>query len=92
MEMGEPLLLVINDMMYDGKRKAFFRENASGYKTGINDGIAEILLNRAMMITPIYRNTEEPPPETTEGLQQQYLDTVPLLSINPHCSFRFIMS
>jgi len=33
-EIGEPLLLVINDMMYDGKRKAFFRENTGDYKTG----------------------------------------------------------
>ena len=60
MEMGEPLLLVINDMMYDGKRKAFFRENASGYKTGINDGIAEILLEQGYddyTNLPEYRRT-----------------------------------
>jgi len=33
-EMGRPLLLVINDMMHDGKRKSFFRENTGDYKTG----------------------------------------------------------
>ena len=33
-EMGGPLLSVINDMMYDGKRKAFFRENTGDYTTG----------------------------------------------------------
>jgi len=32
--MGGPLLSVINDMMYDGKRKAYFRENTGDYKTG----------------------------------------------------------
>ena len=34
MEIGAPLLTSISDMMHDGKRKNFFRENTGNYKTG----------------------------------------------------------
>ncbi|HUX97069.1 MAG TPA: heparinase II/III family protein [Bacteroidales bacterium] len=33
-EIGGPLLITINGMLYDGKRTAFFRENTGDYKTG----------------------------------------------------------